>query len=81
MFEHCGKKYAMSNVLNNNNRRTHTQHVDCEIRNKAIQNPNEHWRHMVFVHNKTEYAWLCEKCPKSAFFSQSTFEKNVKTKH
>jgi protein-arginine kinase activator protein McsA len=71
----------MSNVLNDHIRRTHTQHVDCEICNKTIQNPKELQRHKVFVHNKTEGAWLCEKCPKSAFFSQSTFEKHVKTKH
>jgi hypothetical protein len=35
----------------------------------------------VFVHNETEGAWHCEKRPKSAFFSQSAFEKHVKTKH
>ena len=79
MFEHCGKKYAMSNVLNNI-KRTHNQHVNFEICKKTIQNPNQRWRHKVFVHDKTEGAWLGEKCPKRAFFSQPTLEKHVKTK-
>ena len=58
--------------------KTHTQKVECDICLKTISNPNELKRHKVFVHKETEGAWLCEKCPKSAFFSQATFDKHMK---
>ena len=47
---------------------------------KKMSNPIELRRHKVFVHKETEGAWLCEKCPKRAFFSQSTFEKHIADK-
>ena len=79
--EHCGKKCPTLHVLKGHIKGTHTQHVKCEICDKKISNPIELRRHKVFVHKQTEGAWLCEKCPKSAFFSKSTFEKHMKTKH
>jgi hypothetical protein len=78
---HCGKKWATSNLLRCHIKKTHTEHVNCEICNKKISNPFELKRHKVFVHKETKGAWLCVKCPKSAFFSKSTFEKHMKTKH
>jgi hypothetical protein len=79
--DHCGKKWATSNLLRCHIKKTHTEHVNCEICNKKISNPFELKRHKVFVHKETKGAWLCVKCPKSAFFSKSTFEKHMKTKH
>ena len=79
--DHCGKKWPTLHVLKGHIKGSHTQHVKCEICDKKISNPIELRRHKVFVHKQTEGAWLCEKCPKSAFFSKSTFEKHMKTKH
>jgi hypothetical protein len=79
--EYCGKKWPTLQVLKGHVKGTHTQKVKCEICDKKISNPIELRRHKVFVHKQTEGAWLCEKCPKSAFFSKSTFEKHMKTKH
>ena len=79
--EYCGKKWATLPVLRNHMKQTHTQHVVCDICNKKISNPIELRRHKVFVHKETEGAWLCQKCPKRAFFSQSTFEKHIADKH
>ena len=79
--EYCGKTWATLPVLRNHVKQTHTQHVVCDICNKKISNPIELRRHKVFVHKETQGAWLCEKCPKRAFFSQSTFEKHIADKH
>ena len=79
--KHCGKRFPTLKVLEGHVKQTHTQNVKCEICDKKISNPIELRRHKVFVHKETEGAWLCEMCPKSAFFSKSTFEKHMKTKH
>ena len=79
--DHCGKKWATSNLLRCHIKKTHTEHVNCEICNKKISNPFELKRHRVFVHKETKGAWLCVKCPKSAFFTKSSFERHMKTKH
>jgi hypothetical protein len=79
--EHCGKRCPTQKVLNGHIKQTHSQNVKCEICDKKISNPIELRRHKVFVHKETEGAWLCEMCPKSAFFSKTTLEKHMKTKH
>ena len=79
--EHCGKKWPTLSTMKNHARQAHTQQVICEICKKKISNPLELRRHRVFVHKQTEGAWLCPKCPKSAYFSKSTFEKHMRTKH
>ena len=79
--DHCGKKWATSNLLRCHIKKTHIEHVNCEICNKKISNPFELKRHKVFVHKETKGAWLCVECPKSAFFSKSSFERHMKTKH
>jgi KRAB domain-containing zinc finger protein len=79
--EHCGKMWPTLNTLKNHVRKTHTEHVNCEICDKKISNPLELRRHKVFVHKETKGAWLCVECPKSAFFSKSTFDKHMKSKH
>ena len=60
---------------------THGTPVRCEICAKIISNQSQLMRHKVFAHNQTEGVWLCEKCPKSAFFHKSTYENHVKEKH
>ena len=79
--DHCGKKCPTLKVLDGHIKQVHSQNVKCEICDKKISNPIELRRHKVFVHKQTDGAWLCEMCPKSAFFSKTTFEKHMKTKH
>ena len=79
--EHCGKRCPTLKVLDGHVKQTHTQNVKCEICDKKVSNPIALRRHKVFVHKETKGAWLCVECPKSAFFSKSTFEKHMKTKH
>ena len=55
--------------------------VNCEIYQKQISTPIQLKRHVVFVFKNTKGAWHCEKCPKSVFFSTSSYEKHVKNKH
>ena len=78
--EHCGKKMATWKRLKDHTWQSHNP-VNCEICQKQISNPIELKRHVVFVHKNTKGAWLCEKCPKSVFFSTSSYEKHVKNKH
>ena len=75
------KMWPTLNTLKNHVRKTHTEHVYCDICDKKISNPLELRRHKVFVHKETKGAWLCVECPKSAFFSKSTFDKHMKSKH
>jgi NAD-dependent SIR2 family protein deacetylase len=79
--EHCGKMWPTLNTLKNHVRKTHAEHVNCDICDKKISNPLELRRHKVFVQKETKGAWLCAECPKSAFFSKSTFDKHMKSKH
>ena len=52
-----------------------------EICDEKIYNPLELRQHKVFVQKETKCAWLCVECPKSTFFSKSSFEKHMKAKH
>ena len=79
--EHCGKKLATVKRLQNHISQCHSSHVVCEICQKQISNPYELKRHKVFVHKVTKGVWFCDKCPKNAFFSKTTFDKHVKDKH
>ena len=79
--EHCGKRCPTLKVLDGHVKQTHTQNVKCEICDKKVSNPIALRRHKVFVHKETKGAWLCVECPKSAFFSKSTFDKHMKSKH
>ena len=77
---HCGKKFASSKTLKNHIWQSHSP-VTCEMCQKTVATSTELRKHKVFVHNKTEGAWVCEKCPKTVFFLISAFEKHVKDKH
>ena len=77
---HCGKKVGSQSKLNNHIYYSHSQ-VTCDTCGKEIANPYDLKKHKVFVHKETKGVWLCEICPKSAFFSKATFNKHVKEKH
>jgi KRAB domain-containing zinc finger protein len=79
--QHCGKKWATKGLLQDHITQSHTSQVICNICNKQISNPIMLRRHKVFVHNEREGALFCELCPKSVFFSESTFEKHARDKH
>ena len=79
--EHCPKKLPSLRRLKDHVGQAHKQNVICDICAKMMLNPIELKRHRVFVHKETKGAWLCEKCPKSVFFSQVTFDRHVKNKH
>ena len=76
----CGKKLGSNVKLKNHTYYSHSQ-VNCDTCGKEIANPHDLKRHKVFVHKETKGVWFCEICPKSAFFSKSTFDKHVKDKH
>ena len=78
--ERCGKKYPVMNKLRDHVWQSHTP-VTCEICGKTVIHSRELKRHKFFVHNKTEGAWLCEKCPKRVFFVKTNFEKHMTEKH
>ena len=79
--DQCGKKLASKKRLVQHIQQTHSKQVICEICNRKIANPAQLKRHKVFTHKKTEGAWFCQKCPKSVFFSKSTYELHLKDKH
>ena len=76
----CGKKVGSKKRLRNHVFSCHSQ-VTCEICDKEIANPYDLKRHKLAVHKDTTGAWLCESCPKSAFFTKSSFNKHMKNKH
>ena len=53
----------------------------CNICHQTICSADMLKRHMVLVHKKTKGAFLCSMCPKSCFFSRSTYEKHYREKH
>ena len=77
----CGKKWATKGLLRDHITQAHTSQVLCDICNKQISNPIMLRRHKVFVHNERKGAIFCEMCPKSVFFSKSTFDQHVRAKH
>ena len=79
--DQCGKKLASKKRLVQHIQQTHSKQVICEICNRKIANPAQLKRHKVFTHKQTEGAWFCQKCPKSVFFSKSTYELHLKDKH
>jgi hypothetical protein len=76
----CGKKVGSNAKLLDHMFRCHSQ-VTCEICNKEIANPYDLKRHKLIVHKDTTGAWLCRRCPKSAFFTKSKFDQHMKDKH
>ena len=76
----CSKKVGSKTQLSNHIFRCHSQ-VPCEICNKEIANPYDLKKHKLIVHKDTTGVWLCESCPKSAFFTKSMFVKHMKEKH
>ena len=62
-------------------KQSHSQNVTCDICDKKIANPDQLKRHKVFTHKQLKGAWLCDRCPKSVFFSKSTYDIHLKTKH
>ena len=76
----CSKKVGSKTQLSNHIFRCHSQ-VPCEICNKEIANPYDLKRHKLIVHKDTTGAWLCRRCPKSAFFTKSKFDQHMKDKH
>ena len=79
-FTTCSKKVGSKTQLSNHIFRCHFQ-VPCDICNKEIANPCDLKRHKLIVHKDTTGVWLCESCPKSAFFTKSMFVKHMKEKH
>jgi len=79
--EHCGKKLVSARRLTYHIKQAHSSQVTCEICNKNIANPAQLKRHKVFTHKQTDGAWFCQRCPKSVFFSKSTYENHLKDKH
>ena len=75
----CDKKFGSRIKLQNHVYYSHS-HVTCDICNKEIAKP-DFKRHRVFVHKETRGVWLCERCPKSVFFSKATFAKHIREKH
>ena len=51
------------------------------VKYENIANPAQLKRHKVFTHKQTDGAWFCQRCPKSVFFSKSTYENHLKDKH
>ena len=76
----CGKKVGSKTKLLNHMFRCHSQ-VTCEICNKEIANPYDLKRHKLIVHKDTTGAWLCRRCPKSAFFTKSKYDQHMRDKH
>ena len=76
----CGKQFGSYDKLKKHEWQSHSQ-MTCEICGKQAANPNLMRKHKIFVHNETNGVLFCEKCPKSAFFTQSKFEKHMEDKH
>merc|ERR1712166_240247 len=71
----CSKAKLSNHIFN-----CHSQFT-CDICNKVIANPYDLKRHKLSVHKDTTGVWLCESCPKSAFFTKSKFDRHMKENH
>ena len=78
--DQCGKKLATMKRLKSHITQSHNQ-VACELCHKKVATGTDLKRHKVFVHNERKGAIFCEMCPKSVFFSKSTFDQHVRAKH
>jgi len=76
----CGKKFALLKTLKNHIWQCHTP-VSCKICEKTVATSIDLKKHIVLVHNNTNGAWLCDKCPKKVFFVKTNFEKHIREKH
>ena len=78
--ETCSKQFATMKRLKTHIWQCHTP-VTCKICEKTVATSVDLKKHMVFVHNDTQGAWLCERCPKKVFFVKTNYEKHVNEKH
>ena len=76
----CGKQVGSKNKLSNHIFSCHSQ-VTCDICNKVIANPYDLKKHKLSVHKDTTGVWLCQSCPKKAFFTKSMFDRHMKENH
>ena len=78
--DECSKRFANKTDLKGHINQSHSRKT-CEHCGKSVLNKFFLKKHLVFDHDITEGAFICDVCPKTIFSSETGYKKHVNEKH